>query len=146
MVNLTAIALTGTLFSITDFQGHVLDESFGFAADLNPVVGQWAFVATSTPSQFNIKNGNTQTYLSYAGAPAGSTEYAQAVIDGSNPMAFNLLLVNPSPETFNIVDVETGFALTAWSAPVSRGTTVTPVNFSPPDLAMVALQVLTFLF
>ncbi|KAJ6465265.1 hypothetical protein C8R45DRAFT_1079843 [Mycena sanguinolenta] len=111
MVNLTAIALAGTLFSITDFQGHVLDESFGAAIDLNPVVGQvkavptsaiqlWSFVATGTPSQFNIQNANTQTYLSYAGAPTGSTEYAQTVIDGSNPMAFNLFLVSPSPETF----------------------------------------------
>jgi hypothetical protein len=51
MVNLTAIALTGTLLSITDFQGHVLDESFGIAADLNPVVGQVKAVPTSPIQQ-----------------------------------------------------------------------------------------------
>jgi hypothetical protein len=45
---------------------------------------------------------------------------------------------------YSIVDVKTGFALTAWSAPVSRGTTVTPVIFQRRDL--VALHFLNFCF
>ncbi|KAJ6511422.1 hypothetical protein C8R47DRAFT_734238 [Mycena vitilis] len=145
MVNFSAIALAGTLFSVTDFQGHVLDESFGIPTDLNPVVGQvravptspiqqWSFLATETTAEFLMQNGNTQTFLSYAGAPFGSQTYAQAVIDGANGRAFNLLLVSPSPEKLNIVDASTGLALTAWSAPSSRGTTVTPVGHFVPSL------------
>jgi hypothetical protein len=53
MVNLTAVALAGTLFSVTDFQGHVLDESFGFTADLNPVAGQVKAVPVSPVQQVN---------------------------------------------------------------------------------------------
>ncbi|KAJ7018558.1 hypothetical protein C8F04DRAFT_1105089 [Mycena alexandri] len=140
MINLTAIAFAGTLFSITDFQGHVLDDTEAFATNLNPVVGnikvipanpdqQWSFLATITPNEFNIQHALTQKFLSYAGAPNGSTTWAQTVIDGTNPMAFNLALVSPSPETFNIVDAKTGLALTAWSAPVR--TSITPVTYEP---------------
>ncbi|KAJ7662062.1 hypothetical protein DFH06DRAFT_1191352 [Mycena polygramma] len=121
MVNLSAIALAGTLFSVTDFQGHVLDESSDIPTDLNPVVGQvravptspiqqWSqsyFLATDTTAEFLMQNGNTQTFLSYAGAPSRSQTYAQAVIDGANGRAFNLLLVCLSPEKLNIVDAST---------------------------------------
>ncbi|KAJ7905143.1 hypothetical protein B0H13DRAFT_1881286 [Mycena leptocephala] len=148
MVNLTAVALAGTLFSVTDFQGHVLDESFGFTADLNPVAGQvkavpvspvqqWSFVAASTIGQFIIQNGHSNTFLSYAGAPSGSQIYAQAVIDGSNPCTFELVLAIPSPEQFNIIAVDSGLALTAWSPSSSRGTTVTPVTYEPLQLGAV---------
>ncbi|KAJ7886080.1 hypothetical protein B0H13DRAFT_2342991 [Mycena leptocephala] len=136
MVNLTAIALAGTLFHVTDFQGHVLDEAFGFLADFNPVAGQvkgvnngWSFVATNTSGQFTIQNAHTNTFLSYAGAPSGNMNYAQAVIDKANPRTFNLILAFPSPEKFNIVDAGTSLALTAWSVASSRGTTVTPVTY-----------------
>ncbi|KAJ7738121.1 hypothetical protein B0H16DRAFT_1694896 [Mycena metata] len=137
MVNLTAVALAGTLFSIIDFKGHSLDESFGFEADFNPVVGavgadpfqQWSFLATSIPSQLIIQNADVQKYLSYAGAPTGSTDFAQTVIDGSNPVTFELLLVNTSPETFNIVDVKSGLALTAWGAVPGQSELPTPVTY-----------------
>ncbi|KAF8162200.1 hypothetical protein K438DRAFT_1858961 [Mycena galopus ATCC 62051] len=142
MVNLTAMALAGTLFSVTDFQGHVLDEAFGILNDFNPVVGQgkaiplspiqqWSFVATNPVGQFALQNANSNSYLSYAGAPSGNMQYAQAVIDQANPRSFNLLLVSPNPEQFNIVDVGTGLALTAWAVASDRGTSVTPVTYEP---------------
>jgi hypothetical protein len=39
MVNLTAIALAGTLFFVTDFQGRVLDDAGSISSDHNPVIG-----------------------------------------------------------------------------------------------------------
>jgi hypothetical protein len=59
MVNLTAIALAGTLFHVTDFQGHVLDEAFGFLADFNPVSGQ---VKGDNNGIQQASNDSTYTY------------------------------------------------------------------------------------
>ncbi|KAJ7753750.1 hypothetical protein B0H16DRAFT_1722950 [Mycena metata] len=134
MVNLTAVALAGTLFSITNFQGDVLDNSFAQPNDFNPVVAntKWSFIATATPNEFNIQHALTGSFLSYAGAPtSGSATYAQTVIDAANPMAFNLVLVSPSPETFNIIVVNSDLALTAWTAPVDRGSAITPITYEP---------------
>ncbi|KAF7330722.1 hypothetical protein MSAN_02444800 [Mycena sanguinolenta] len=137
MVNLTAIALVGTLFWVTDFQGHVLDDSNFLSTNGNPVIGQyrasltfvnqqWSLVATSNPTQFNIQNGETNTFLSYSGAPSGSMKFAQAAIE-STPRSFNVVQSSGAIGQFNILDVSTGLALTAWPVSTRRGSTITPV-------------------
>ncbi|KAF8181935.1 hypothetical protein K438DRAFT_1767662 [Mycena galopus ATCC 62051] len=139
MVNLTAMALAGTLFSMIDFQGHALDNLFGQDNDRNVVIGenmldpvevqidqvtystlrklitgftQWTLVATNTSSQFTIMNPFANKSLSYAGQLEQLT-HAQVTID-SIPRAFNFVLAAP-PQTFNILDVNTGLALTSWN-------------------------------
>ncbi|KAF7353283.1 hypothetical protein MSAN_01516200 [Mycena sanguinolenta] len=137
VVNLTAIALVGTFFWVTDFQGHVLDDSFGISTNGNPVIGfsrnnpdtanqQWSLVVTSNPTQFNIQNRETNTFLSYSGAPSGSMTFAQAAIE-STPRSFKVVQSSGAIGQFNILDVSTGLALTAWNVSTRRGSTITPV-------------------
>ncbi|KAJ7907964.1 hypothetical protein B0H13DRAFT_1879067 [Mycena leptocephala] len=130
MVNLTAIALAGTLFFVTDFQGRVLDDAGSISSDRNPVIGfpiNWSLVGTNTNNQFNIQNGATNTFLSYAGAPSGIVSCAQAAIN-SAPRTFSIVLAAP-PQQYNILDVSSGLALTAWKEATDRVSTVTPVTY-----------------
>ncbi|KAF7330736.1 hypothetical protein MSAN_02446200 [Mycena sanguinolenta] len=97
---------------------------------------QWSLVATSNPTQFNIQNGETNTFLSYAGAPSGSMKFAQAAIE-STPRSFNVVQSSGAIGQFNvtmyfsILDVSTGLALTAWPVSTRRGSTITPVTYEP---------------
>ncbi|KAJ7919517.1 hypothetical protein B0H13DRAFT_2320333 [Mycena leptocephala] len=168
MVNLTAIALAGTLLSMIDFQGHALNNLFGGSNDGNVVIGenmldpvevqidqvvsddltwtystlrklitgfiQWTLVAINTSGQFTIMNPFANKSLSHAGQP--ELTHAQATID-STPRAFTFILVAP-PQTFHIVDVNTGLALTAWNMSIFRaGGSSTPVTYEPLEPAAV---------
>ncbi|KAJ7191501.1 hypothetical protein GGX14DRAFT_578948 [Mycena pura] len=148
MVNLTAIALAGTLFSMIDFQGHALNLLFGQPNDGTVVIGEnmldpvevevdqvWALVATTTSGQFTIMNPFNNKSLSYAGGLVQLT-HAQATVN-SIPRAFNFILAAP-PQTFNILDVDSGMALTAWTMSSFRaGGDSTPVTYEFLELGAI---------
>ncbi|KAJ7894333.1 hypothetical protein B0H14DRAFT_2559457 [Mycena olivaceomarginata] len=130
------------LTNLVDFQGHVLDNSFGGLSASNPVIGQffsagdanqeWAFIThTTTPAlTFLIVNGDNEAaaFLSYAGsgAPAQFRLFGQAAIQTIEPLALAFTIKCTSANTAIIQDTNLGLALTAWAA--VNTSTITPAS------------------
>ncbi|KAF8181111.1 hypothetical protein K438DRAFT_1976211 [Mycena galopus ATCC 62051] len=133
------------LTNLVDFQGHVIDNSFGSLSSSNPLIGQfflandtnqqWAFVTHTTTPTFLIVNGDNEAaaFLSYAGSgvPSGLRQFAQAAIQTTEPQAVAFTVTCTSANTAIITDTVFGLALTAW--PVVSTSTITPVTYEAVD-------------
>ncbi|KAJ7033770.1 hypothetical protein C8F04DRAFT_1104153 [Mycena alexandri] len=112
-------------FTISDFQGHMLDLTNGNNHQLTPVQSftpanttnqQWALISTQDARQlwelFNLGSNTIMSHTTAMLKRKGTAIHAQIV--GSNETLFWRL--DNSPEGSRFTDASTGLALTAWSA------------------------------
>ncbi|KAF7349969.1 hypothetical protein MVEN_01298100 [Mycena venus] len=133
-LNLTALAVAATTFSIIDFQNHAaIPEPIPSANGRCPVVAsastsfQWVFVVTSTADVYKIHPATTSTlFLSYPGAGDGILYTAANV----QPAGLNLNVpsVNPALNTVQLLASDFNeYALTSW--PAVNGSNTSPLTW-----------------
>ncbi|KAJ7766134.1 hypothetical protein B0H16DRAFT_1717361 [Mycena metata] len=126
-LNLTALAVAATTFSITDFQKFAVVAPTTSLADYNPVIAsgstsaQWIFATTTTAGVFNIQSAEAPTLLlswppGTAGTAPGGIPYTQATIRTLG-LGLEVQTVNPAFDTVQfVIDVPNAYALTSWPA------------------------------
>ncbi|ETW82544.1 hypothetical protein HETIRDRAFT_120798 [Heterobasidion irregulare TC 32-1] len=120
--NLTALAAAATAFSITDFQGHFVDLASGGTTDFVPVrsfaKAENQNQETSNQNQFRIQNNGVRQVISFPSATymgySGIIGSQQAIAHPNAGTSWNL--VGTGNGEFNLIESNTGLALTAWTA------------------------------
>ncbi|KAJ7212348.1 hypothetical protein C8J57DRAFT_1733130 [Mycena rebaudengoi] len=133
-LNLTALAVAATTFSIIDFQNHAaILEPVASTTGRCPVVAsgstssQWTFVVTSTADVYQIHPATKSTlFLSFPRAGDGILYTAANVqLAGLN---LNVPSVNPALNTVQLLPSDVNeYALTSW--PAVNGSDTSPLTW-----------------
>ncbi|KAJ6449885.1 hypothetical protein C8R45DRAFT_1128600 [Mycena sanguinolenta] len=129
--------------NLVDFQGHVLDNSFGTLTPSNPVIGQvatlgdinqlWLFRPTG--SAFVLANGDDDVaaFLSYAEIASFPEvpRFGAAAIQTTQAQALTFVVKCLSSNTGIILDSVSQLALTSWAA--VETTTISPITYDVSD-------------